>query len=180
MTMIIRIAATITFTLSIIISGAQIEVVFYMAIKSAPCTIHGSRKESVAQSSKGYGMSSLLKVPAPHLNNIPNNSCLTRTTLNKKEYRVIVQLEEKMSEGQGENRVRKVGEESETHEKDLNQLKWSKSIGFTAARKQTEWLLLSSRVSLTATFHLETVTQVQQIQLERASLQKMLQVLTGE
>lgn len=69
-----------------------------MAIKSELCTIHSLRTEesaAVPLSSKDYSKSSLFKVPAPYLNNIPNNSCLTKTALNKKEYRVIVQLEEK-------------------------------------------------------------------------------------
>lgn len=87
-----------------------------MAIKSELCTIHSASEESAAVllSSKGYTMSSLFKVHALHLNNIPNNSCLTRTALNKKKYRVIVQLEEKMSERQRENRVKKVGEAEES------------------------------------------------------------------
>lgn len=61
---------------------------------------------AVSLSSKGFSMSSLFKVHAPYLNNIPNKSCLTRTALNKKECRVIVQLEKKMSEGQKQYRVR--------------------------------------------------------------------------
>lgn len=86
-----------------------------MAIKSELCTIHSSRGDSASAPlcRRGYGISSLFKACAPHLNNIPNNSCLTRTALNKKEYRVIVQLEEKVSEGQKQNRVKKVGEAEE-------------------------------------------------------------------
>lgn len=49
-----------------------------------------------------------------------------------------------MSEGQRRNKLKKVGEAEETDEKDLNQLKWSKSIRLVAARSRAEWLLSSS------------------------------------
>ncbi len=52
----------------------------------------------------------------------------------------------KKSEEQKENRVKKVGEAAKTHEKDLNQLKWSKSIRLVAARSRAEWPLSSTAV----------------------------------
>lgn len=93
MGIIIGISATITFTFSIIISGIQIVALFCMAFELFIASIQES--PAVSLSSKGFSMSSLFKVHAPYLNSIPNKSCLTRTALNKKECRVIVQLVEK-------------------------------------------------------------------------------------
>lgn len=102
-------------------------------------------------------MSSLFRVPDPYLINILNNSCLTGTALNKREYRVIVQLEGNMSEGRIENGGKKVERQRkvETDEKDLNQLKPSKSIRIVAASSRAEWLLSSSPVCLRGTFYLD-------------------------